>query len=432
MDRDLFEQLESNVRSYCRSFPVVFDRAKGATLWDERGVKYIDLFAGAGAVNYGHNPAKLKEGLIAYLERDGIAHGLDLMTKAKGAFMEKFHEVILEPRGMSYKFLFPGPAGTNAIEAGLKLARKATGRTTVAAFTNGFHGMSLGALAATGSAFKRAGAGVPLGEIQRLPFDGYFGSDIDTISLIEKLLSEPSSGVDAPAAFLVETIQGEGGLTAASTAWLRRLALLARRYGSLLIIDDIQAGCGRSGSFFSFDAAGIVPDIVCLSKSLSGYGLPLAMLLVRPEFDVFEPGEHNGTFRGFNHAYVTAREALSYWRDPDFLHGLKDRIDLLDAFLDRLVSWWVDGTLSVRGRGMMRGLVLPSGHLATEVSAEAFRRQVLIETSGGHGEVLKFLPPLNIEHNQLAEALERVEAAVTSVLRHASLTPAAAASAPAV
>ncbi len=411
---NVFSRLESNVRSYSRAFPAVFDRAKGSMIWDEAGAEYIDLFSGAGSLNYGHNPDAIKHRLMQYIERDGIAHGLDMMTTAKAGFMADLQAIILKPRQLDYRFLFPGPAGNNAVEAALKIARKATGRSSVAAFTNGFHGMTLGALAATGSAFKRGGAGVPLAGIQRLPFDGYFGPGVDTIALIETLLTDPSSGVEPPAAFLLETIQGEGGVNAASADWLRRLAALARQHGILLIVDDIQAGCGRSGSFFSFDGIGIVPDIVCLSKSLSGYGLPLALVLLRPEFDVFQPGEHNGTFRGFNHAFVTASAALAYWQDAEFQAGLDRSVAQLDTFLAGMAARW---GLPVRGRGLMRGLVMPSGEAAAQVSAEAFRQRVLIETSGGRGEVVKFLPALTIGADGLGTALERVGDAVAEAMR---------------
>jgi diaminobutyrate-2-oxoglutarate transaminase len=414
--RNVFEEFESNVRTYSRRFPAVFTRAKGAQIWDVAGRPYIDLFAGAGALNYGHNPDELKSGLITYIENDGISHALDLATEAKAAFMADFADIVLVPRGLTYRMMFPGPAGTNAVEAALKLARKITGRASVAAFTNGFHGMSLGALAATGSRFKRQGAGIPLGLIDRLPFDGYFGPDIDTIAMIERLLDDPSSGIDPPAAFLVELVQGEGGLHVASSRWMQRLAALARAVGSLLIVDDVQAGCGRTGPFFSFETTGITPDLICLSKSLSGYGLPLALVLIRPDLDIWKPGEHNGTFRGNNLAFVTARGALSFWQDEAFRARADEATAELDDFLRDLVAKLPPGAATLRGRGLMRGLALQSEALASAVSAEAFRRQVLIETSGGHDEVLKFMPPLTISPDLLADALDRIRSSVLAVI----------------
>src|SRR5690606_17560882 len=230
-----------------------------------------------------------------------IAHGLDLHTAAKERFLEALEEVILEPRGMNHRAMFTGPTGTNAVEAAIKLARKVTGRQMIVAFTNGFHGMTLGALACTGNSGKRSGAGVPLSHVAHEPFDGYYGPDVDTAALLDQRLSDPSSGLDAPAAILVETVQGEGGLNAASAGWLRAIAGIARKHGALLIVDDVQAGVGRTGTFFSFEPAGIRPDLVTLAKSLSGYGLPLALLLIDRRYDRWLPGEHNGTFRGNCH-----------------------------------------------------------------------------------------------------------------------------------
>ncbi|MFC8586505.1 aspartate aminotransferase family protein, partial [Streptomyces sp. NPDC057217] len=302
----VFETVESEVRSYCRAWPVVFERASGSRLYDEQGRPYLDFFAGAGSLNYGHNNPALKRALLGYLADDGITHGLDMSTTAKRGFLEAFRSAVLEPRALPYKVMFPGPTGTNAVEAALKLARKVTGRETVVSFTNAFHGMSLGSLAVTGNSAKRAGAGVSLPHATRMPFDHYFDGRVPDFLWFERLLQDPGSGLDHPAAVIVETVQGEGGINVARAQWLRALADLCRRHDMLLIVDDVQMGCGRTGDFFSFEEAGITPDIVTLSKSISGYGLPMALCLFRPELDLWEPGEHNGTFRGNNPAFVTA------------------------------------------------------------------------------------------------------------------------------
>src|SRR5690606_31415482 len=316
MRMEIIERLESEVRSYCRSFPTVFTRAEGARLFDHDGREYLDFFAGAGALNYGHNHPVLRERLIEYLVGGGIAHSLDMATAAKCDFLAALDRVVLRPRDLRYKVMFPGPTGTNAVEAALKLARKVTGRTQVVSFTNAFHGMTLGSLAATGNAGKRAGAGVPLGHVVRAPFDGYFGPEIDTLEHLEALLADRSSGVEAPAAFLLETVQAEGGINVASDRWLRGLATLARRHGALLIVDDIQVGCGRTGAFFIFEQAGVTPDFVCLPTSLSAFGLPFAVTLLRPDIDAWSPADHNGTFRDNNLAFVTATDALErFWSD---------------------------------------------------------------------------------------------------------------------
>ena len=290
LSNDIFGQLESAVQSYARAFPGTFDRAIGTQLWDTNGRRYLDFLAGAGSLNYGHNHPVLKRALIDHIEKNSITHSLDLHTVAKREFLTAMQDVILEPRGFDHVIQFTGPTGTNAVEAALKIARKVTGRINVITFTNGFHGVSMGALAATGNNHHRGAAGVPLIGTTRMPFDGYFGDGVDTIDYLDRMLSDPSSGIDEPAAVLVETIQGEGGINTASIAWLRRLDALCKEKDILLIIDDIQAGCGRTGTFFSFEPAGIDPDIVTLSKSLSGYGVPFAVVLIRRSLDQWEPG----------------------------------------------------------------------------------------------------------------------------------------------
>ena len=413
---EIFERLESEVRSYCRSWPVVFERARGHQLVDTEGTHYVDFFSGAGALNYGHNPPELKQALLDYITSDGVTHGLDTSTTAKAAFLERFEEVVLEPRGLAYKVMFPGPTGTNAVEAALKLARKRTGRNSVVGFTNAFHGMTLGSLSVTGDSMKRQGAGVQLHNATNMPFDGYLGGEVDTIEYFAAFLGDGGSGVDVPAAVIVETVQAEGGINAASPEWLGRLAGLCQRYDILLIVDDIQAGCGRTGPFFSFEAMDIEPDIVCLSKSLSGYGLPLAVTLMKPEHDVFAPGEHNGTFRGNNHAFVTATAALDYWEDPAFSDRTEAKGATVAQALGDVADRHPDLEAEVRGRGLLRGLALPAeGNMAQKVSRAAFERGVLIETSGPDNEVVKLLPPLTIDDAALAAGLEVVAAAVDEV-----------------
>jgi len=408
-----FDRLESEVRSYCRSFPEVFARAKGSCVIDDSGDEYIDFFAGAGVMSYGHNNEHLKSALLEYIADDGITHGLDMATEAKAAFLETFERIVLEPRRLQYKVMFPGPTGTNSVEAALKLARKITKRVGVVAFTNGFHGMTLGSLALTGNQSKRAGAGVPLTHVTRMPFDGYFGADVDTIDYADALLSDASSGVDAPAAFIVETVQAEGGINVASHRWLRDLEALAKKHGALLIVDDIQVGCGRTGPFFSFEKARVKPDIVCLSKALSGYGLPLALTLIRPELDLWKPGEHNGTFRGNNLAFVTARAALErYWSDGRLESAVGDKAKIVRSALESL-SDELGG--EVRGRGLIQGLALDSDTTA-DICREAFKRGVVIETAGAQDEVVKILPPLTIQPDILENGLQILRNSIQKVV----------------
>lgn len=215
MSANIFMELESQVRVYCRDYPVVFNKAKNATLTDIDGRKYIDFLSGAGALNYGHNDPDMSQAIISYMCSDRIVHSLDMYTEAKAEFLEAFREIVLSSCDTNYRVQFTGPTGTNAVKAAMKLARKVTGRSRIAAFTHGFHGMTLGALSAIGNRSKRLGAATALNGVDHFPYDGYMGSDINTLDLIETFLSDPSSGYEKPAAFIVETVQGEGGCRAA-------------------------------------------------------------------------------------------------------------------------------------------------------------------------------------------------------------------------
>lgn len=414
---ETFELLESQVRSYSRNFPAIFDRARGSHLRARDGSEYLDFLMGCSTLNYGHNHPTLKRALIEYIEDDGITHSLDMYSMAKERFLVEFFETILKPRNLDYVVQFPGPTGANAVEAALKLARKVTGRHNVIAFTNGFHGVTLGALACTGSRHHRDGAGVGLDGVTRMPFDGYLGPNVDTADYLDKVLSDPSSGVDAPAAVIVETVQGEGGINVAGYEWLQAIAGIARKHGALFIVDDIQAGAGRTGTFFSFEPSGVQPDIVTMAKSVSGYGLPMALVLIDRQFDQWLPGEHNGTFRGNCHAFVTARATLeTFWRDRSFEASVFDKSELLARRLNEIARQVRPHRLTVKGRGMMRGLEMPSGEIAAEVVKAAFDRGLVIETSGPNDEVVKCLAALTIEKSDFDKGLSILSEAVRAVL----------------
>lgn len=415
---DIFDDIESEVQSYARAFPVTFKRAKGCWLYDLNEKPYLDFLAGAGTLNYGHNNDSLKKALLAYIESDGITHGLDLHTKAKEEFLETLNNLIFKPRNMNYMVQFTGPTGTNAVEAAMKIARNVTGRSHIVAFTNGFHGVTLGSMAATGNSHHRDAAGIPLTGVSHLPYDGYMDHRLDTITLLDTMIADSSSGLDVPAAVIVETIQGEGGLNVARAEWLRALEKVCRKHGILLIVDDIQAGCGRAGHFFSFEESGIKPDLVTLSKSLSGYGLPFAITLIKPEYDTWKPGEHNGTFRGNNHAFVTATQALkSYWADDAFQNEVQLKIKQLTARLQRIASTYGRKLLVVKGRGFMQGLECRDGEMAGQICQEAFRRGLIIETSGADSQVVKCLCPLTITKEELDKGMDILERSVATVLR---------------
>ncbi len=408
----IFEELESQVRYYCRQSPNVFNKAIGARVWDVHGREFIDFLAGCGSLNLGHNHPKIKRALISYLEEDGIGNALDFRTEAKRRFIERFRDVILRPRQLEYLFQFTGPTGTNCVEVALKLARKATGRRSVVAFTNAFHGMSTGSLAVTGSRAARRGLDGTLDGVIRLPFENYCGAGLAELDRFAEMAADPSGGIEPVAAIIVETVQGEGGLNVASTAWLARLRKIASEIGALLIVDDVQAGCGRTGSFFSFERASIVPDMICLSKSISGFGLPMSLLLLSPKIDVWGPGEHNGTFRGSSLAFVAATVATDQWELESFEAGIQSRSVMLDTWLRNAAQTGSAIVRRKKGIGMMAGLEFRDPAVAASVMRAARDRGLLIEGCGPHDEVIKIMAPLNIELDLFAEGLERLASAI--------------------
>ncbi len=413
---DIFETWESDIRGYSRSYPTVFASASNARQTDVHGREYLDFFAGAGVLNFGHNHPRMKKALIEFLERDGIAHSLDMATTVKAEFIRAFVETILAPRGMKHKLQFTGPTGTNAVEAALKLARKVTGRTRVVAFTHGFHGMTLGALACTANEYFRNAAGVPLEHVYRVPFENTPGGGMDSLRELRATLADPSSGIEAPAAFLLETIQAEGGVNVASVKWLREVRAIAREQKALFIIDDIQAGCGRTGSYFSFDGMDLSPDIVCLAKGIGGFGTPLAMNLVAPEYDVWSPGEHTGTFRGQGFSFVAGREALRYFEDGTFMAEVRAKGEKMANQLRRIAERHEDRHLDVRGRGMVQALDMGEGALAKAVAADCFEHGLLLGPCGSGGRVLKLIPPLTIPDADLEAGLDILDRAVERTL----------------
>jgi len=408
----VINRLESNVRGYCRSFPAVFKSAVNARVTDVDGREYIDFFAGAGTLNYGHNNPAVKAALIEYLSADGLMHGLDLATTAKMGFLESLESIILKPRGLDYKVQFTGPTGANAVEAAIKLARKVKQRSHIISFTNAYHGHTLGALALTGNSYYHDEHYGSRQNVSFHPFDNYYGDGANTAEQLRHLLEDGSSGMPLPAAIILETVQAEGGINVASDAWLKDIRSLCNDHDIVLIVDDIQTGNGRTGDFFSFERAGIVPDIVCVSKSIGG-GLPLSIVLIKPSLDEWQPGQHTGTFRGNQLAFVAANELLQNWVNDDFSIRLKHNCEAANSGLQSIANEF-DG-VSLRGRGMLKGLVTHSGDLADAVTERCFNNGLIMETAGSEGQVLKFLAPLTIEKDTLDEGLAILKSSLEAV-----------------
>jgi len=398
--------IESAVRSYSRHWPTVFTTARGAHIYDERGREYLDFFCAAASLNYGHNHPALVESAVSYLRAGGILNSLDTATAAKREFLSALYEYILEPRLMDYRVQFTGPTGTSAVEAALRLARIATARNLVVYLSGSYHGTTLDALYVSDAAPSRRG-------IPPRPRRGFVrvSHELDDNDAPDELAAALSRPGDPAAACILETVQGEGGVRPTTARRLRSIEQRCREQGTLLIVDDIQAGCGRTGPFFSFEQAGISPDIVCLSKSLSGLGLPLSINLIRPSIDRWLPGEYSGTFRGNNLAFVTARSALTeFWADDATERSVPDKSRRLLAGL-REIAEGFDWLLPPRDSGLMIGLPCSDKVMATRVAGHAFRAGLLVETCGRQGEVVKFLPPLTVTDGEIGWALQTLAAA---------------------
>ena len=416
VEMSIFEERESQVRSYCRSFPVVFEKSKMSTLYDENGNEYLDFFAGAGALNYGHNNDYIKKQILEYIESDGITHSLDMFAGAKREFLQIFQDKILQPRGLDHKIAFCGPTGTNAAEAALKLARKKKQRSGIFAFTGSFHGMSMGSASVTSGINFSKSIGVNRVGVTFLPYPFGFYSTFDTIAYMEEVLKDNHSGVELPAAVILETVQCEGGICVAPVEWLKRLRALCDKYDILLIVDDIQAGCGRTGNFFSFERAGIIPDMIILSKSISGYGLPMSLLLIRPDCDIWEPAEHNGTFRGVQIAFVGAKAAIEYRESMDFDTQTQWKSKLLSNYIENeIISKHPE--FEWRGLGLVQGIDVRDGAMAKKITAECFSKRLVMERAGRNDEVLKIMPPLVVTDDELLKGAQIIKEAIETVMK---------------
>ncbi|MBK3507300.1 diaminobutyrate--2-oxoglutarate transaminase [Pseudomonas sp. LF135] len=397
--------MESNVNAYGTPFGKQIVRARNEYFFTADGEAYFDLFSSAGVANFGHNNPTIKARLMDYLQQDGPVHSLDFFTSAKADFIHLFETTVLPQRYRGYyHYYFAPPAGTLAIEAAIKYARNATGRREVACFTNAFHGLSYNALSLTGNATKRKSAYTDLASVLRLPYEHYLGTDVDAIALYEQLLNDESSGYGLPAAVIFETIQAEGGLHTCSGAWYEGLLALCARKGIVTIADEIQVGCGRAGGFFSFEALSqTYPDIICLAKSLSGFGLPMSLVLVKKELDTLNPGENSGTFRGNTLAVQSACFMLDMFASSTFRQQLTGNEQILRQAMAELA-----GRCPVRGRHMIHGIELENTATAKQVLEQLRNEHILVEQCGGQSRVIKIMPPLTCVPNNLQQALDTV------------------------
>lgn len=416
MNTSIFENYESNVRSYCRSFPTTFVKAKDALMFDDQGKEYVDFFAGAGALNYGHNPDYMVEKMIAYLQSDGILHSMDMFTKPKQEFLDFFIHQVLEPRGLNYKIQFCGPTGTNAVECAIKLARMNKGRANVFAFMGAFHGMTMGSLALTTDRCSRDAAGQILPNVTHIPAPDMFPG-LDVVAYMETLLTDDHSGVEKPAAIILETVQADGGINVFPVEFLQGVRALCDRHDILMIVDDIQVGNSRTGTFFSFERANIVPDMVTQSKSIGGCGMPISMLLFKPELDLWEPGQHTGTFRGNQLSLIAGLEGLKKMVRDDIPAEVRRKEKIVEAFLrDEIAP--LDSRISFRGIGLLWGVDFSKfdRDMTKPLIAACFKNGMICERVGRDNAVLKLMPPLIIPDDQLLKGLQILKASLQEIL----------------
>jgi diaminobutyrate-2-oxoglutarate transaminase len=394
--------IESSVASYNKSFPVTFVKAVDSFLYDENGKKYIDFFTGAGTMNYGHNNKKINDAIIDYIQNNGILHSLDMDTRAKLRFLESLENIILKPRNLDFKVQFCAPSGANSVEAALKLSRKIKRRRKVIAFSGSFHGMSLGALSVTANKYYKSPF-FPTSDVQFIPYENYIDG-LDSLKFLRKVLVDNVSGVEIPAAIILETIQADGGINVASNEFLKGIRDICNEFDILMIVDDVQVGNGRSGDFFSFERANIVPDMITLSKGI-GAGFPLSILLFKSEFDVWKRGEHTGTFRGNNLSFIAGSIAIEeYWSIENFSKEIKKKSKIMEDFLKDFQT--------VRGYGMIWGIELDSKK-ALLVRENCFKKGLILELVGANDNVVKLLPPLTINESDLKEGLEILKEAIS-------------------
>ncbi|MER5617301.1 diaminobutyrate--2-oxoglutarate transaminase family protein [Streptomyces sp. NPDC002215] len=422
---------ESAARTYARSLPIVPVRARGLTIEGADGRRYLDCLSGAGTLALGHNHPVVLEAIKKVIDSGAPLHVLDLATPVKDAFTTELFASLPRQFADNARIQFCGPAGTDAVEAAFKLVRGATGRSGLLAFTGAYHGMTAGALAASGGAEDVRVTRLPFPRNYRCPFGvgGERGADI-AARWTENLLDDPKGGTPAPAGMILEPVQGEGGVNPAPDSWMRRMREITEARSVPLIADEVQTGVGRTGAFWAVEHSGIVPDVMVLSKAIGG-SLPLAVIVYRSELDTWQPGAHAGTFRGNQLAMAAGTATLAFVRE----NGLAERAAILGArMLARLQALATDHPTigDVRGRGLMIGIELvdpdaeapgdspeppPAPALAAAVQQECLRRGLIVELGGRHSTVVRLLPPLTLTDEQATAVVDRLADALAAAER---------------
>ncbi|OXM15584.1 diaminobutyrate--2-oxoglutarate transaminase [Paenibacillus herberti] len=424
---------ESQARSYPRRFPLVIHKAKGMIITDMDGKSYYDCLAGAGTLALGHNHDVVVEAIKKTLDQQIPLHTLDLATPLKVEFMNEIFAILPDELKHTAKIQFCGPTGADAVEAAIKLVKNATKGGAILAFQGAYHGSTQATLSMSGNLSKKANLQSLLPNVHFLPFPyeyrcpfGVGNGKTAEISAqyIENLLNDVESGIAEPCGVIVETVQGEGGSIPADIQWLKELRRITAERGIPLIIDEVQTGIGRTGKMFSFEHAGIVPDVIVCSKAIGG-SLPMSVVIYKEELDQWQPGAHTGTFRGNQLGMATGLATLAYIRENRVLDNVNERSKQFFETLNRLQEKYEE-IGDVRGRGLMIGVelvdprgkvdrlghYLPNGQLASKIQDRCFANGLIIESGGRHSAVLRFLPPLTITASETAEVLSIFEKSV--------------------
>ena len=432
------ELTESNARSYPRKFPFAIAKAKGSWVTDVEGNKYLDFLCGAGTLALGHNDSEINQTMVDLLTGDAPLHTLDLTTPVKDKFVHTLLSLLPGELKDNAKVQFCSPSGTDAVDAALKLCKTATGRSSVIAFQGGYHGMGHGALALTGNLTAKNKVHGLMPDVHFFPYPYSYrcpfglGGEAGVkaaCTYFEHVLKDPESGITKPAAVIIEPIQGEGGVIPAPVEFLQTIRRVTQELDIPMIVDEIQCGIGRSGKFFAFEYADIVPDVILTSKAIGG-SQPLSVVIYNKKLDKWEQGAHAGTFRGNQLAMAAGTVVMNRVSKPEFLEEVREKGKIIEERLlalkaktkiigDVRAKGLMIGTEFVNPKGQPDGIgSLPtSGEIAAKVQKICFENGFVAEKGGRGGSVMRCLCALNITKDEINTAMDIFEKVVLQVAK---------------
>eukprot|EP00928_Gymnodinium_smaydae_P025301 TRINITY_DN201_c0_g3_i1.p1 TRINITY_DN201_c0_g3~~TRINITY_DN201_c0_g3_i1.p1 ORF type:complete len:480 (-),score=43.24 TRINITY_DN201_c0_g3_i1:224-1663(-) len=428
---------ESNARGYVRKFPISVGKAQGIKIWDSvTGDVYWDCLGCAGTLALGHNHPVIREAIQEWLDSGVPQQILDMSSPGKDEFITELQSVV--PPELT-RFHHCSPAGTDALDAAVKLCKMKTGRRGVMSFHGGYHGHGQGPLAMMGNLDTKTHVPGLMGEVNFLPYPydyrnpfGMNGAEGEraVLKYIETILDDVESGIPLPACIVLEAIQGEGGVNEMSDWALQELRRITAQKKVPLILDEVQSGFCRSGDFFAFNRSGIIPDVLCMSKAIGG-GMPMAINAFKEDLNVWGPGSHTGTFRGNTIAFACGTASIRYMKQERLWEKVRQRGEQFRAHIEAIQAR-ADIIGHIRGRGLMQGIEIvdntrtdhlglpkPDGELAGRIQVEAFKRKLIFERGGRNGAVIRFLTPLIVTEEEIditcgifAEAVDAAIAAL--------------------